>query len=89
MVTTLGCVKKLGKTWSLQDVPDKDFNCNEQLNHFGGVELPGRGGGFVFAAANDSTALSVQLSCQNKRKAHGMMIGHYAFHLQADPEIPI
>lgn len=64
------------------------FHFNKQLNNFVGVELAGRGGGFVFAT-NDSRALSVQLSCQSKWKAHGMMIGHYAFHLQADPEIPI
>lgn len=89
LVTTLGCIRKLSKTWTLLGVPDKGFNCNKQLHSSGGVELPGRGGGFVFAAANDSTALSVQLSCQSKWKAHGMMIGHYAFHLQADPEIPI
>lgn len=54
-----------------------------------GGGLLGRGGGFVFVAANDSTVLSVLFSCQNKWKGHGMVIGHYPSHLQAVPEIPI
>lgn len=65
MVTSLGHIRKLDKAWTsgrLLEVPGKDFNCNKQLNHVGGMVAWERGG-FVFVAANDSTVIRVLFNC--------------------------